>query len=54
MVINDFNLRRIGALPNEAEATLVIDPDAVLALATPFSASKALPGERRSSSDFAS
>jgi hypothetical protein len=32
MVINNFNVERIAVLPNETEAILIVDPDAVLTL----------------------
>src|SRR6185312_4768911 len=33
MVVNDFNFMGVATLPEEADAPLVVDPDAVLAFA---------------------
>ena len=45
MIVNNFNLVRIVLLPAEADAPLVIDPNAQLAAAAPFESFQTGAGE---------
>jgi len=36
VIVRNFDLERVAILPLEADAPLLVDPDAVLALAAPF------------------
>src|SRR5690348_14521434 len=44
MVVDDFNFMGIAVLPEEADAPLVIDPDAVLTFAVTFQGFQAIRG----------
>jgi hypothetical protein len=51
VIVDDFHLLGVVAIPDEADAVLIVDPDAVLPLRWPFNGSSRLPGgERRNSS----
>ena len=43
MVVDDFDVVRIGVFPSEADASLIVDTDTVLARAIPFQLLKAVP-----------
>jgi hypothetical protein len=50
MIVDDFDIAWSSVLPHEADAPLVVDPDAVLAFAPPLQCFQAVSGGTRKSS----